>query len=87
MDFVESQLHKQIKENSTAELPFKKRVKHVMSTDIFSVDENDSLDLVINIMQWKKFHHMPVINAKKELVCVNKDKKYTGSTSYSNYAW
>ena len=57
-----------IKENTTAELPLKRLVKHVMSTDIFSVDENDSLDLVINIMQWKKFHHMPVINDEKELV-------------------
>ena len=43
-------------------------VKHFMSTDIFSVDENDSIDLVIHIMKWKKFHHMPVINAEKELV-------------------
>jgi len=39
-----------------------------MSSDIFSVDENDSLDLVINIMKWKKFNHMPVINNEKELV-------------------
>ena len=57
-----------IKENAAVELPSRRMVKHVMSTDIFSVDENDSLDLVINIMQWKKFHHMPVINDEKELV-------------------
>lgn len=57
-----------IKENAAVELPSKRMVKHVMSTDIFSVDENDSLDLVINIMQWKNFHHMPVINDEKELV-------------------
>ncbi|TJY34808.1 CBS domain-containing protein [Pontimicrobium aquaticum] len=57
-----------IKENTINKLPFNTLVKHVMSTDIFSVDENDSLDLVINIMQWKKFHHMPVINDEKQLV-------------------
>jgi CBS domain-containing protein len=43
-------------------------VKHFMSSDIFSIDENDSIDLVVSIMKWKKFHHMPVINAEKELV-------------------
>lgn len=43
-------------------------VKHFMSTDIFSIDENDSIDLVVSIMKWKKFHHMPVINADKKLV-------------------
>lgn len=57
-----------IKENATPGFNTNKMVKHKMSTDIFSVDENDSLDLVINIMKWKKFHHMPVINDKKELV-------------------
>ena len=43
-------------------------VKHNMSTKILSVDEDDSLELVYNIMQWKNIHHMPVINANKELV-------------------
>ncbi|MCF6295400.1 MAG: CBS domain-containing protein [Flavobacteriaceae bacterium] len=49
---------------------FKKRriVKHVMSTDIFSVDENDSIELVLNIMQWKNIHHMPVIDPEKKLI-------------------
>ncbi len=50
--------------------PFVKKriVKHVMSTDIFSVDESDSVALVLQMMQWKNFHHMPVINNNKELI-------------------
>jgi CBS domain-containing protein len=49
---------------------FKRRriVKHLMSTDIFSVDENDSIELVLNIMQWKNIHHMPVIDPEKKLI-------------------
>ncbi|RNC88132.1 MAG: CBS domain-containing protein [Winogradskyella sp.] len=42
-------------------------VKHNMNTNILVVDENDSLELVSNIMKWKKIHHVPVINTKKEL--------------------
>lgn len=45
-----------------------KLVKHKMSTDIFSVDQNDSIELVLNIMKWKNIHHMPVINSDTELV-------------------
>jgi CBS domain-containing protein len=43
-------------------------VKDVMSTDIFTVDQNDSIELVLNIMKWKNIHHMPVINRDKELI-------------------
>ncbi len=43
-------------------------VKHKMTTDIFTVNENDSIELVLNIMQWKKINHMPVINDNRELV-------------------
>ncbi|WP_282122545.1 CBS domain-containing protein [Algibacter mikhailovii] len=45
-----------------------KIVKHVMSTDIFSVGKKDSVDLVLNMMKWKNIHHMPVINNDKELL-------------------
>nr|WP_321233918.1 CBS domain-containing protein [uncultured Psychroserpens sp.] len=45
-----------------------KKVVHVMNTDLFSVDKKDSLELVLNIMKWKNIHHMPVINAKKDLI-------------------
>ncbi len=46
----------------------KKMVKHVMSTDIFSVGKKDSVDLVLNMMKWKNIHHMPVINNDRELI-------------------
>lgn len=45
-----------------------KLVKHKMSSDIFSVDQNDSIELVLNIMKWKNINHMPVINSGMELV-------------------
>jgi len=43
-------------------------VKHKMTTDVFTVNENDSIELVLNIMKWKNIHHMPVINNDKKLV-------------------
>ena len=45
-----------------------KVVKHIMNTQIYSVGEKDSIELVLNIMLWKNIHHMPVINDEKELV-------------------
>ncbi|MBT8258219.1 MAG: CBS domain-containing protein [Bacteroidia bacterium] len=45
-----------------------RRVEHIMSIDLFSVDERDSVELVAKIMQWQNIHHMPVINTKKEMV-------------------
>ncbi|MBV7269113.1 CBS domain-containing protein [Winogradskyella luteola] len=42
-------------------------VKHNMNTKMLLVDQNDSLELVSNIMKWKKIHHLPVINKKKQL--------------------
>ena len=46
----------------------KKIVKHIMSTDIFSVGKKDSVDLVLNMMKWKNIRHMPVIDNDKELI-------------------
>ncbi|WP_298237268.1 CBS domain-containing protein [uncultured Algibacter sp.] len=45
-------------------------VKHIMNTDIFSVDKDDSVELVLNMMQWKEIHHLPVINQEKEIIGV-----------------
>lgn len=58
--------------NQTASSNFniQRTVKHNMSTKILSIDEDDSLELVYNIMLWKNIHHMPVINTNKELVGV-----------------
>ncbi len=57
-----------LREHTPALFMEKRKVNHLMSTKIFSVDENDSVELVLKIMQWKKIHHMPVINSEKELV-------------------
>ena len=43
-------------------------VKHVMSTDIFLVKKEDSLQLVKNIMAWKKIRHMPVVDEHNKIV-------------------
>lgn len=45
-----------------------KTVKHTMSTKIFSVEKNDSLKLVLNIMKWKNIHHVPVIDKDLKLI-------------------
>lgn len=42
-------------------------VKHNMKTKILLVDEEDSLELVYHLMQWKNIHHLPVINKHKQL--------------------
>ncbi len=57
-----------IMDQNSAELNVGRIVKHIMNTKIFLVDEQDSLELAINIMRWKKIHHLPIINKKKELV-------------------
>ncbi|OUS02359.1 CBS domain-containing protein [Flavobacteriales bacterium 33_180_T64] len=59
---------KVLRQNATTTFDIDRKVCHVMNTDIFSVDEKDSLELVFNIMQWKNIHHVPVINSNKELI-------------------
>ncbi|EDP71830.1 CBS domain pair protein [Flavobacteriales bacterium ALC-1] len=48
----------------------KNKIYKVMSTEIFTVNENDSTRLVKNIMKWKNIHHLPVINNENNLVGV-----------------
>jgi len=59
---------KMLRKDASFSLDGTKLVKHRMSTDIFSVDVNDSVELVLNIMKWKNIRHMPVINSDRELV-------------------
>lgn len=42
-------------------------VKHVMSTQLFVIDESDLADLATGIMEWKNIHHMPVTNNRGKL--------------------
>ena len=41
--------------------------EHVMSTQLFTVYENDMADMATSIMQWKNIHHVPVLNDEQEL--------------------
>lgn len=44
-----------------------KLAEHLMSTQLFTVNENDLADMATSIMQWKNIHHVPVINDDQEL--------------------
>ena len=44
-----------------------KRIRQIMSTDLFTVREDDLINLVTNIMDWRNFHHIPVENSRGEL--------------------
>ena len=59
---------KVLNQNTQIEFKSANTVKHFMTSHVFTVDVNDSLLLVYNIMQWKKINHIPVINHEKELV-------------------
>ncbi|MDH5476106.1 MAG: CBS domain-containing protein [Cyclobacteriaceae bacterium] len=43
------------------------QVGHVMSTQLFTVNENDLSSLATSIMLWKNIHHLPVENNRGEL--------------------
>jgi len=43
-------------------------VDQLMSTNIFSVNEHDSIEIVKSILKWNKIHHLPVENAAGDLV-------------------
>ncbi|GAA4844506.1 CBS domain-containing protein [Algivirga pacifica] len=45
-----------------------KRVSHLMSTELLTVNEYDLLDMAMEIMRWKNIRHLPVENHKGELV-------------------
>ncbi|GAB5400397.1 MAG: glutamate-cysteine ligase family protein [Aureisphaera sp.] len=42
-------------------------VGHIMSTQLFTVQENDLANLAVRIMQWKNVHHVPVKNDSDEI--------------------
>jgi predicted transcriptional regulator len=60
------------KEASTADLDIWKpaaiKVEEFMTTDLFTVQKDDLVDLVAEIMDWRKIRYMPVENSKGELV-------------------
>lgn len=60
------------KEASSADLdtwkPAAIKVEEFMTTDLFTVQKDDLVDLVAEIMDWRKIRYMPVENSKGELV-------------------
>lgn len=43
-------------------------IEQIMSTDLFTVQEDDPIALVVNIMNWKRINHVPVEDEQGELV-------------------
>ena len=41
--------------------------EHLMSTQLFTVNENDMADMATSIMEWNNIHHVPVLNDDHEL--------------------
>lgn len=45
-----------------------KVIEQLMSTDLFTVKEDDPLDLAANVMDWRNIRHLPVENSNGKLV-------------------
>ncbi len=45
-----------------------RRVEQYMTTDLFTVNEDDSVDLVANMMVWQDVRHVPVEDSQHQLV-------------------
>lgn len=45
-----------------------KYVRQVMSKEFYTVQEEDQVELVTNVMNWRKIHHVPVENEVGEVV-------------------
>ncbi|MEM1321338.1 MAG: CBS domain-containing protein [Bacteroidota bacterium] len=64
-------------------------VEQLMSTDVLSVNENDSLELVEHILDWKKIHHLPIETTNGDLVGLITDgmiERLKTSTEQCHYA-
>lgn len=60
------------KEATTGDLenwhPASIKVEEFMSTDLFTVQKDDLIELVAEIMDWRRIRYMPVENSKGELI-------------------
>ncbi len=45
-----------------------RRVSEIMETDLFTVGEDDAVELVVNMMNWQNIRHVPVEDANSQLV-------------------
>ena len=57
----------QAADDETAKLSYL-RVEEFMTTDLFTVHEDEPLDLVANLMDWKRVRHIPVEDEEGKLV-------------------
>lgn len=62
------------------------KVHKVMSTQIFTVNQNDSVRLIKNIMQWKKIHHLPVINDNNKIVGIISASDISDIDKFDDYS-
>jgi len=69
-------LWKLAKANPKSTIKSNDKLYKIMTTELFVVRENDLVELVLKIMDWKNIHHMPV---------VNKSNKIVGLISRSNF--
>ncbi|WP_241478989.1 CBS domain-containing protein [Psychroserpens jangbogonensis] len=62
------------------------KVHKVMSTQIFTVHENDSVRLIKNIMLWKDIHHIPVINTNHKIVGIISASDISDLDKFDDYS-
>ncbi|UOB19391.1 CBS domain-containing protein [Abyssalbus ytuae] len=56
-----------LKNNDDLFMEKEKSIEQVMNTDLYTVNEDDSSELVLSMMLWKNIHHMPVLNSNADL--------------------
>ena len=57
------------KENHVLNMDIKTtKLEKFMTTQVFVVKENDLVELVAKIMEWKNIHHVPVVNDLNKVV-------------------
>ena len=44
------------------------KLEKFMTTEVFVVNEQDLVELVAKVMEWKKVHHIPVVNDKNKVI-------------------
>ncbi|WP_431135120.1 CBS domain-containing protein [Psychroserpens mesophilus] len=62
------------------------KIHKVMSTQIFTVDENDAMRLIKNVMQWKHINHIPVINSKHKIVGIISASDISNVDKFDDYS-
>jgi len=62
------------------------KVHKVMSTHIFTVNEDDSVRLIKNIMKWKNINHIPVINDANKIVGIISKSDLSNVDKFDNYS-